>query len=472
MRACKTAEEAGVPAFAIVSTGFLRQAHASARALGIEGAWVAEYPGVIPTDSRDQLEKKVRDVVVSNLLAGFAAPIQEPTAAAVEPAPTDIVFTGSFDAVQDHFHDHLWSDGLPVVPPTLGRVDAFMSFTARERSEVLGILHPEHRAATVWSVAVNGVMAGCRPEYMPVLLSVADAIADPEFRLEDAGSTPGWEPLVVVSGPIAAQLEFNTEGGLMRVGPQANTSIGRFLRMYMRNVAGWRTPPGTTDKGSIGSTFNVALAEDDAMVEELGWPSFREDLGFDPADSVVTVQSVVAISPPIYSGGDTPDQLMEPISHLMATTMGPWSFTGLWYGRKHPLLLLSPAVARAFAACGWGKDEIRQQLFDEVTLEARWLERYPFHVAGADDSLARRVDEGLIPALYAASDDPERQVPLLRRPEWTGIVVAGDPGRNQSKVYVNNHEQGPPVSRRVVLPDDWETRVSTRRSPSGHDNQS
>jgi hypothetical protein len=471
MRACKTAEETGVPAFAVVSTGFLRQAHASARSLGIEGACIAEYPGVIPTDSREQLEKKVRDVVVSNLLEGFAAPLEEPTAAAVEPAPRDVVFTGSFDAVQDRFHDHLWSDGLPVVPPTLDRVDAFMSFTRREPEEVLGVLHPERRAATVWSVAVNGVMAGCRPEYMPVLLAVAEAIADPEFRLEDAGSTPGWEPLVILSGPIAAQLEFNTAGGLMRVGPQPNTSIGRFLRMYMRNVAGWRTPPGTTDKCSIGSTFNVALAEDETMIEELGWPSFRADLGFAPKDNVVTVQSVVAISPPIYSGGDTPEQLMEPISHLMATTMGPWSFTGLWYGRQHPLLLLSPAVARAFAACGWGKDEIRRQLFDEVTIEARWLERYPFHVAGADDSLARRVAEGLLPAMYAESDDPERPIPLLRRPEWTKIVVAGDPGRNQSKVYVNNHEQGPPVSKRVVLLEDFEARVSARRAPGEHDDQ-
>ena len=148
-----------------------------------------------------------------------------------------------------------------------------------------------------------------------VLLAVAEAIADPEFRLEDAGSTPGWEPLVILSGPIAAQLEFNTAGGLMRVGPQPNTSIGRFLRMYMRNVAGWRTPPGTTDKCSIGSTFNVALAEDETMIEELGWPSFRADLGFAPKDNVVTVQSVVSISPPIYSGGDTPEQLMEPTFH-------------------------------------------------------------------------------------------------------------------------------------------------------------
>lgn len=116
MRACRTAEETGVPALAVVASGYIRQAHASARALGIDGVWITKYPGVIPTDSRDHLEKKVRDVVVSDLLQGFEAPIDATTETAVEPAPHEIVFTGSLDQVQQHFHDELWSDGLPVLP--------------------------------------------------------------------------------------------------------------------------------------------------------------------------------------------------------------------------------------------------------------------------------------------------------------------------------------------------------------------
>jgi hypothetical protein len=454
-----TAEKSGVPAFAIVSTGFMRQARSTARILGIDNVWLTEYPGVIPNDSRAQLAEKVTTAVVPDLLQGFTSPVESATEATPEPSQRDTVFTGTLDEIEEHFHDQQWTDGLPIIPPTADRVRELLSFTERDPEEILGVLLPELREATVWNVAVNGVMAGCRPEYFPILLSVAEAICDPEFRVDGAGSTPGWEPLVIVSGRVAKQLSFNTEGGLMRVGRRANTSIGRFLRLYMRNVAGLRTPPGTTDKGSIGYSFNVALAEDEEVIAELGWPPFRVDQGFAPADDVVTVQSVVAISPPIYSGGDSPEDYLETIAYHMGTTCGPWAFTGVWFGRWHPLLLLSPSVAHALASLGWTKDDIRRRLFDQLTIEARWFERYPMHCTGTEDSLATRVNNGLIPPLYAESDDPDRQVPILRRPEWTGIVVAGDRGRNHSRVYVNNHEQGPPVSKRVVLPADWDARV-------------
>jgi hypothetical protein len=294
-------------------------------------------------------------------------------------------------------------------------------------------------------------MAGCRPEYLPILIAAAEAIADPEFRLEDAGSTPGWEPLVIVSGELTRALDFNTEGGAMRIGRQANASIGRFLRLYMRNVAGLRTPPGGTDKGSIGLNFNVALAENEAAIAAVGWPSFRVDQGFSAEDNVVTVQSVVAISPPIYSGGNGAIEHLEPIAQIMATTCGPWSFTGVWYKRWHPLLVMSPSVAHAFAADGWSKDDIRRHLYEQLKIEARWLDDYPKHVAGAAVPLADLVRDQVAPALYAASDDPDRLVPILLRPEWTNILLAGDPGRNQCKVYVNNHEQGPPISKKVQL---------------------
>ena len=346
------------------------------------------------------------------------------------------------------------------MPPTRAAVDEFLSWTDRDPDEVLGVLAPEYRAATVRSVAVNGVMAGCRPEYLPLLLAVVEAVADPDFRIEDAGSTPGWEPLVVVSGPLVETLGFNTETGLMRVGRRANTSIGRFLRLFMRNVAGLR--PGTTDKGSIGTTFNVALGEDEAAVRELGWTPFRVDRGFAEDDDVVTVQSVVAISPPIYSGGDDPLTLIGPLAHLAATTMGPWTFTSLWYQRWHPLVLMSPAVAAGFARGGWGKAEIRRHLFEQLKIEARWLEHYPLHVAGQETPIAELVGRGVAPSSFLDSDDPERLLPLLLREESTGIVVAGDPGRNQSRVYVNNHEQGPPVSKRVALPPGWHERLAAR----------
>lgn len=476
MRACSVAERAGVSSYAIVSTGFLKQARAIARAVGISSAWIAEYPGVVPNDSAEVVERKVLEHVLPSLLQGFATPA-EALQEVAEPGPSDVVFKGALDEVQEHFTERLWTDGLPIVPPTQNRVEAFLRWTDRDALEVIGVLPPEQREATVWNVAVNGVMAGCRPEYFPILLAAVEAIADPEFRLEDAGATPGWEPLIILSGPLSKRLHFNSEGGALRIGRQANSSIGRFLRLYMRNVAGLRTPPGDTDKAAIGMNFNVVLAENEDAVTRIGWPPFRVDRGFSMADDVVTVQSVVAISPHIYSGGSSALEHIEPIVRFMEGVMGPVSPVAITYRRSHPLIVMSPSVAQAFADGGWDKDAIRSYLFEHLTIDAGWVERYPLHASGASTSLATMVRERGLPAHYAESDDPRRRLPILIRPEWTSIVLAGEPGRNQCRVYVQQHEQGAPVSKKVRLAADAEVlrapavqepEASTEATPTLH----
>jgi hypothetical protein len=453
MRAAAVAEDAGVPAVAIASTGFLAQAQAIARLLGVSHVPVVEYPGTIPMDSEETIRRKAAELLapaVLDALLASGARNGDGAETDPEPGPREVIFSGGLDAVQEFFESRMWTDGLPIVPPTVARVEAFLAHTPRSADAVLGVLAPEHRAATVWSVAVNGVMAGCRPEYMPVLVAVVEAIADPEWRIQDAGSTPGWEPLVVVSGPIVERLGFNTGSGLMRVGNRPAATIGRFLRLYMRNVAGLRVPPGTTDKGSIGATFNVALGEDERAIHELGWDPMRVELGFSPDDDVVTVQSVVAISPPIYTGGADPERQLEMLAYFLGTTCNPWVFTALMYRKWSPLLLLSPSVAQVMVEHGWSKDDIRSYLFEHASIEARWLEVYPHHVgAGSSGDLRTFVAEGTAPPRWADSEDPSRLVPVLLRSEWTNIVVAGDPGRNQSRFYINNHEQGFPVSRAV-----------------------
>ncbi|MBI2909311.1 MAG: hypothetical protein HYX92_16830 [Chloroflexi bacterium] len=455
MRASAAVERAGVPTVSIVASGFIRQAHAIAKGLGVENLAVAEYPGHPMVDSKEELGRKVRGPILENIIKGLAtrgATSVKP----VEPEPRDIVFQGIFREVQEFFHQNLWSDGLPVAPPTIEEVERFLAFTDRAPDEVMGVLLPENREATIWNVAVNGVMAGCRPEYMPVLVAVVEAIADPDFRIEDGGSTPGWEPLIILNGPIIKELDFNYGSGVMRVGRQANTSIGRFLRLYMRNVAGLRIPPGATDKGSIAQSFNVVLAENEDAAAEIGWQPFSVDRGFKARENVVTVQSVINISPPCYTGGHTALEHMETIAHV----------AGLWTmayrtplvaneGALYPLFVLSPAVAAVIARDRWTKDDIRQYLYDNVKAEAGLLERLASEGGHEDFSFRRAFTQGKVSKAFYESDDPKRMVPIFLRPEWIGIVLSGDPGRNQSKGYAQNHRQGPPVSKRIELPREW-----------------
>jgi hypothetical protein len=358
------------------------------------------------------------------------------------------VFRGSLDEVEDHFDELGWSDGLPVIPPTVERVDGFLRHGGRSPGDVLGVLAPEFGEATVASVAANGVMAGCRPEYMPVLLAVVECLADPAFRTEDAGSTPGWEPLVVVSGPLVRRLRFNAGTGAMRVGRRANTSIGRFVRLYMRNVAGLRIPPGATDQAGFGATFNVALAEDDDAVYHLGWDPFRVDRGFRAEDTAVTLQSVVNSSAPIYTHGDDPAEHLHVISHYLARAIAPnVTVPSLKRGQGHHLLAMSPSIAAVFAGHGIGKADIRRYLVEHTRTGAGFLE-YVGRQATIFD-LHDLVSRGVLPPDYALSHDPERSVRVLLGEQSLGIVVAGNPGRNQSRAYIGNHAQGIPVSRRV-----------------------
>jgi hypothetical protein len=465
MRACVIAEKVGVVAIAVVASGFMGQARAMARALGIPHVTIAEYPGVPLGDSDEELAEKIRVKVLPVVLAhlttsgdtdadladGGRTAVTEP-----EPEPEATYRSGSFDEIQDVFLREKWSDGLPVVPPTVDRIRRFLEFTDRDPHEVIAVLPPENREATVWNVAVTGVMAGCRPEYMPVLIAAVEAIADPEYGLQHGGSTPGWEPIVVLSGAIVDELGFNTDTGVMRVGTQANTSIGRFMRLYTRNIAGLR--PGEFDKGSIGLGFNVAIAENETAVTGLGWPPYRIDRGFAMDDSVVTVMSVVAVSLPIYSAGPTAEERLESLVYCMRRAMDPWVTWGIYFAHWHPLLILGPDIARTLAAEGWTKDDVRMHLFREVRMKPHWLERYHFHVGGAEQPLAKMVAENGADPMYVESDDPERLVPMLLRPEWTDFIVAGDPGRNQSRLLINNHEQGVPVTRRIVQSADWKER--------------
>ncbi|HSV80421.1 MAG TPA: hypothetical protein VLK85_14600 [Ramlibacter sp.] len=459
LRATKIAEEIGVRGVAVVASGFMGQARATSRAMGAPQLRLAEYPGVIPLDSPEMYAAKARDNVLPAVIEALSREVPAGAAAMEQqPGPRDIVFSGSLQEVQDFFEAREWSDGLPFVPPTRELVQQFLAWTDRDPAEVIGVLPPEGREATVWSVAVNGVMAGCRPEYMTILLAAVDAIADPSFRLCDAGSTPSWEPLVVVSGELARALNFNTSVGNMKMGRRANAAIGRFLRLYIRNVAGFR--PGTTDKGSIGFTFNVAMAEDEEATAALGWDPLRVELGFARDDNMVMVQSVVATSFPIYCGGTEPETLAWPFVRYMVGTPGPYNYTAMYYGGWYPLIQISPSVAKNFAAGGWGKKELRDYLYQHCKTEAGSLEHYQMHVAGQAVKLRELVGWGACDPLYAASDDPARLVPTLIKPERTRILVAGDPGRNQSKIYFNNHEQGPPVMKRVALPPDWRSRLS------------
>ena len=370
-------------------------------------------------------------------------------AAVVEPEPRSIVLKGTLDEVNEHFLEKQWTDGLPIVPPTIERVEAFLRFTDRDPNEVLGVIQPENREASVWSVAVNGVMSGCRPEYLPILIGIVEAMCEPNFYARDFGATPGLEPMVIVNGPIVKQLNFNYETAVMRVGRQANTSIGRFARMFLRNIVGLRFSPDESDKASIGLGMNVVLAENEDAVTETGWTSFAEGLGFARGENVVTVQSVMTSTIPIYTAGDTAKEHLDTLVEIFGGTCAGWAHTGIKKGKNFPLLIMSPGVAKVMAREGLSKRDVQQYIFDHTKIVVRTLYRHAWELGYTKYDLNALHADGMISSAYVESNDLDRKSTGLHQTRGDRHrAQRRSRKRNQSKGYVQNQSHGYPRERR------------------------
>ncbi len=454
LRASAAAEEAGVPSVSLTCEGFIGQAATTATGLGLPSLPVAIVPGHVDVQTVDELRANVLGVTVEGVIQGLTA-APEKASELVEPEPGEVVFEGTADEINRFYYENGWSDGLPIVPPTAARVDEFLRHTDRAADEELGVLLPDRRSATVRTVAINGVMAGCRPEYMPVLVALIEAMADPRYGVEHSGNTPGAETLIIVNGPIIRRLGFNYQQGALRDGFQANTSIGRFWRLYLRNVAGFL--PHKTDKGTFGNTWRVVLAENEDALTRMGWTTIAQDQGLAAGHNAVTISRFTGGTVLASVFGTRPEQMIPYLADGIARLVA-WEviFTvGMSVGAQRPLLVLSPILAQTLARAGLSKQDVQRQLFEHARIPASRFERY---MSGWTNLLPGRptlrdlVKRGRAAPVFAESDDPERLVPVVEKAEDIMIAVSGDPLRTNAYVFAHNGILGYTTTKPVRLP--------------------
>jgi hypothetical protein len=457
LRASAVAERAGVPSASLVCEGFRGQAAPTATGLGLPGLPTALVPGHVDVQSVDELRQNVAAVTVDAVIRNLTEAVASVGNPVVEPAPSDIVFEGNLDEVHRFFYENDWSDGLPIVPPTPERVAEFLRWTDQTSETELGTLLPDQRRATVWNVAVNGVMAGCRPEYMPILIALVEAMADPGYGVEHSGNTPGAETLIILNGPLIKELGFNYEQGALRDGIQANTTIGRFWRLYLRNVAGFLHH--RTDKGTFGNTWRVVLAENEDVLRRIGWTTIAEDQGV-PGGNAVTISRYTGGGVIASVFGNTPDRMLPYLADSIVRKVG-WEvmFTvGMGVGSQKPLLLLSPILAETLAKSGLDKAALQQRLFELCRIPAWQLERQIgewTNLVPGRPTLAGLAKDGLIPPVFAQSEDPERLVPIVCRAEDLMVAVSGDPLRTNAYAFAHNGILGFPTTKPIRLPAEW-----------------
>ncbi|MEN9644550.1 MAG: hypothetical protein RL238_1219 [Actinomycetota bacterium] len=434
-----------MPSVSLVCEGFERQASATARGLGFDGLPLAVLRGHVDAQTTAEMVAAVIEHTVPQVIAGLTTTIADDAAVDEEPAALDVAVRGTFDEVQRAFVERGWTDGLPVVPPTRDRVEAFIIPSGHDPWRVIGTARPSGRDITVWSVAVNGVMSGCRPEDLPVLLAIAEVLADPAYGVEHSGNTTGADALVVLNGPIVRDLGFNHGPGALREGAAPNTTVGRWVRLFQRNVCGFTADEH--DKGTFGNSTRVVLAEDEAALAEIGWTNLATDLGAVPGGDAV---SVVRINGGLIVGsvfGATPDEVLPYLADGLVRVTG-WELThvyGLGQGHYRPLLVLSPLLARVFARAGWSKQEVREGLFRHARITARRFEQYIgewSNLTAGRRTLLDLAAAGLVPPVYAESTGPERLVPIVPSPDDLLIAVAGDSNRANAFVMSNDGQHG------------------------------
>ena len=272
--------------------------------------------------------------------------------------------TEDWEAAQEELAAAGLTDGLPVVPPTPARVERMLKLHGYAADEVVVALPPMFEDATWQNIAINAVMAGCRPEYLPVVGAAVEAITAPEFNLTGVATTTGSAaPLIIVNGPVAQAIGMNAAGNALGPGNRANATIGRALSLTLRNVGG--AIPGEVDMATLGqpAKYTFCLAENEAASP---WTALHVERGFPAGASVVTVVGVAGIVEVVDSASHTAEDLAQTFaqSMLIAGNIGG----GGQFGGGEPLILMPPEHAATFQRNGYSKDKVKAAIFDRAVL--------------------------------------------------------------------------------------------------------
>ncbi|MEQ8497728.1 MAG: hypothetical protein RLW42_26205, partial [Gammaproteobacteria bacterium] len=309
------------------------------------------------------------------------------------------------DQLDDVFEARGWSDGLPVVAPTRARVDVMLRYCDRAADAELGSMPPRHGVVTPEVLAVNAVMAGCRPQYFPVVLAAVEAMLDPAFNLFAVqATTHPCAPCIIVNGPIARELGINGRYGAFGPGVRANATIGRALRLILLNVGG--AAPGVLDRSTQGQPAKYAYCVAENEVES-PWEPLHVARGFAATTSTVTVTAA-------EGPHNINDHVSTHAAGILATLRGALTDMGAnnayLYGQ--PTIAFGPEHAAILAAAGYDRAALGRFVFEEVCLpRALWA-------------------QGGMAGMFADRFPDAEWKPIIASPEDLLVIVVGGFGRH------------------------------------------
>ena len=424
---------------------------------GIRDLPMAIYPGAIQGHEQAELQRNV-EKMFPQIVDGITRAAAESASKKASSHAEACAFEGSLQQVNSHFLANKWSDGHPVMPPTDERVREFLQFTDAPPHQAIAILPISYAQATPWSIAVNGVMAGCLPQYMPVLMAAAEALGDPEFDITGFGSTGGYMPFLVINGPIARQLDIRSD--LPGIAHHANAVIGRALGLMLRNIAGF--VPGDTAMGTFGYILPFVLAEDEEVCEEIGWRPFHARHGFDADANVLTLGGSGNWGHQSTPTGADAQMLAEyGVREVARRVIAERSV----YRRDASgmfAMVITPSVSKALARGGYSVADLTHYWFEHATITRR---EYDFRSkygqsATPAPTIQSLLEKGVIDPKWFAKG-PDEMVPMFQTPDTIHIFVSGDRGRNKYSSLWGPYFQ--PALKEIKLPAKWQQLLEQAR---------
>jgi len=458
------AEYIGIPAVTVAAPTFVAQVYSTAVNNGVPAPRAATYPGAFASHTPEELVRNTREIVWPQIVAALTEPITEAEIAERRQAatgdPKDRVFAGTIDGVNRFFTEQRWSDGLPIVPPTVERVEEFLKYTDQPWDKVVAVLPVAYRETLVWHVAVNGVMSGCTPEFMPLLIAYTEALADGNYR-RTLASTHAWTPYCWINGPVARQLGIDAQQG--QINEPRNAALGRFINLAMMNLGGYYV--GENRMGTFGYLMPWSMAEDEVACLNIGWKPYHVQKGFDLNQSTLTAASALMWGNNLTPASHEGEKIMEMMA-WDAVEKGQFA-TGSGPRLTTRTILITEFVARDLARRYPTKDELEEALIATARRPAyeRAYANYwanpgsAFPETYTVDMHVRRIirEEGgelTAPPPWLATVPGQEEVytvPVMGA-GLTDILVTGDADRNK----VQTMPGGRSVTIEIRLPANWD----------------
>jgi len=434
-------EKAGIPSVTFTARHFIHDARSTADVLGCPEVPLALFPEVLTNQTSESLARMVAGVVdqVIDGLTKQPTPMGEFRPRLSE---TEVITGDDYGDCLANFNrlfvEREWSDGFPLIPPTPKAVERMIAgYKLPPEAVVVNGLYPGRGVASIEKIAINGVMAGCHPEHMPVLVALAKAYEGlGVIGKMQAMSTGPNAPLVLISGPIIEKLGFNYRTCVMGPGSPShvNTVIGRALRLMLMNIG--QCYPGSMDMDTLGTPnkYSFCLAEN---VARNPWEPWNVQQGFDREVSTLSITCVYP-GPDVYDFTATkPEEMLDTLITLTGSYIGVIS-VGRWFygGRPDPdkpqethkeihMLILAPTHADLMRKHGWTKADIQEYLHQKSRIPFKRL--YTIAVKPIEKAL-----KATRPELMWLLDQPDTMISMAEGPEcYEVFVTGGDAGRSQ-----------------------------------------